>query len=92
MPDLVSGYEVTPDGLTYTMKLRQGVNFHPPLSRALTSADVAASYQYFTTNTKNVNNGVYGPIVDSLTTPDDSTLVSYDTSTSNTPTRRLPSA
>jgi peptide/nickel transport system substrate-binding protein len=75
VPDLVAGYEVTPDGLTYTMKLRQGVNFHPPLSRALTSADVAASYQYFTASPKNVNNGVYAPIVDSLTTPDDSTLV-----------------
>ncbi len=75
VPDLVAGYEVTPDGMTYTMKLRQGVNFHPPLSRPLTAADVAASYQYFTTNAKNVNNGVYAPIVDSLTTPDDSTLV-----------------
>src|SRR5206468_2540184 len=31
IPDLVGGYEVTPDGLTYTMKLRQGVTFHPPL-------------------------------------------------------------
>ncbi len=75
VPDLVAGYEVTPDGLTYTMKLRQGVNFHPPLSRPLTSADVNASYQYFTGSAKNVNNGVYKPIVDSLTTPDDSTLV-----------------
>jgi peptide/nickel transport system substrate-binding protein len=75
VPDLVQGYEITPDGLTYTMKLRQGVNFHAPLSRALTSADVAASYQNFTTNTKNVNSGVYKAIVDSLTTPDDSTLV-----------------
>ncbi|HLZ72360.1 MAG TPA: ABC transporter substrate-binding protein [Dehalococcoidia bacterium] len=75
VPDLVQGYEVSPDGLTYTMKLRQGVNFQPPLSRALTSADVNASYQYFTGSAKNVNNGVYKPIVDSLTTPDDSTLV-----------------
>ncbi|HZQ36689.1 MAG TPA: ABC transporter substrate-binding protein, partial [Dehalococcoidia bacterium] len=75
VPDLVAGYEVTPDGLTYTMKLRQGVNFHPPLSRAITSADVAASYQYFTGSPKNVNNGVYAPIVDSLSTPDDSTLI-----------------
>jgi peptide/nickel transport system substrate-binding protein len=75
VPDLVSGYEISPDGLTYTMKLRQGVLFHPPLSRALTAADVKASFDYFTTSSKNVNNGVYKPIVDSLTIPDDSTLV-----------------
>src|SRR5437763_7773786 len=57
------------------MKLRQGVNFHAPLSRPLTSADVLASYQYFTTSTKNTNAGVYAPIVDSLTAPDERTIV-----------------
>jgi ABC-type transport system substrate-binding protein len=41
----------------------------------LTSADVLASYQYFTTNPKNANANVYKPIVDSLTAPDDFTLV-----------------
>jgi peptide/nickel transport system substrate-binding protein len=75
VPDHVSGYEVTPDGMTYTMKLRPGLTFHPPLNRSFTSADVLASYQYFTTSPKNVNNGVYAPIVDSLTAPDDNTLV-----------------
>ena len=75
VPDHVSGYEVTPDGMTYTMKLRPGLTFHPPLNRPFTSADVLASYQYFTTSPKNVNNGVYAPIVDSLTAPDDNTLV-----------------
>lgn len=75
IPDLASGYEVTPDGLTYTMKLRPGVIFHPPLSRPLTSADVLASYNYFVGNPRNSNNGVYKPIVDSLTAPDDNTLV-----------------
>ncbi|HZQ37585.1 MAG TPA: ABC transporter substrate-binding protein, partial [Dehalococcoidia bacterium] len=32
-------------------------------------------YQYFTTNPKNTNAHVYDPIVDSLTAPDDTTLV-----------------
>jgi peptide/nickel transport system substrate-binding protein len=75
IPDLVSSYQMSPDGLTYTMKLRQGVNFHPPLSRPLTSADVKASWERFTTDAKNTNNNVYEPIVDSFSTPDDSTVV-----------------
>src|SRR5579875_2995714 len=75
VPDHVAGYEITPDGLTYTMKLRQGITFHPPLSRPFTSADVLASYQYFTTNPKNTNSGIFAPIVDSLTAPDDQTIV-----------------
>jgi peptide/nickel transport system substrate-binding protein len=73
--DLVTGYEVTPDGLTYTMKLQQNAMFHPPLNRPLTSADVMATWQRFTTDTKNTNSGVYAPIVDSLTAPDANTIV-----------------
>jgi peptide/nickel transport system substrate-binding protein len=49
--------------------------FHPPLSRPLTSADIMASWQYFTTNVKNANKDVFGPIVDSITAPDDKTIV-----------------
>jgi len=75
VPDLVSSYEVSSDGLIFTMKLRPGVTFHPPLSRALTAADVKASWDYFTTSTANPNRGVYAQIVDSLTTPDAGTLV-----------------
>ena len=72
--DLVESVENS-DPTTYTMKLRQGVMFHPPLSRALTSADILASYKRFTTDAKNTNSGVYAPIVDSLTAPDDNTIV-----------------
>ncbi len=75
VPDLVEKYEISGDGMQYTMHLRQGVMFHPPLNRVLTTADVLASYQYFTTSAKNTNKGVYDPIVDSLTAPDDNTLV-----------------
>jgi peptide/nickel transport system substrate-binding protein len=75
VPDLVSGYEITPDALTYTMKLRQGVNFHPPLSRPLTSDDIKASWDRFTTDAKNTNSNVYQPIVDGVTYPDASTVV-----------------
>ncbi|HLZ70680.1 MAG TPA: ABC transporter substrate-binding protein, partial [Dehalococcoidia bacterium] len=73
--DLVEKYEITSDGMQYTMHLRQGVMYHPPLSRALTAADVLASWDYFNNDPKNTNNTVYKPIVDSLTAPDDNTLV-----------------
>jgi peptide/nickel transport system substrate-binding protein len=72
--DLVTGYEVTPDSLTYTMHLRKDATFHPPLSRPLTSDDVMASWKYFTTNPQNTNSGVYSPIVDTITAPDANTI------------------
>jgi peptide/nickel transport system substrate-binding protein len=75
LPELVGGYEITPDKLTYTMKLRPGVTWHPPLSRPLSTADIMASWQRFTSDVKNVNKDIYSPIVDSLTAPDDQTLV-----------------
>lgn len=75
VPDLAEKYELSPDALQYTLHLRQGVMFHPPLNRALTSADIMASWKYFTTDTKNANKGVFDPIVDSMTTPDDNTVV-----------------
>ncbi|HZQ37324.1 MAG TPA: ABC transporter substrate-binding protein, partial [Dehalococcoidia bacterium] len=75
VPDLVEKYELGSDGTQYTMHLRPGVMFHPPLNRALTSADVLASWDYFNNDPKNTNNTVYKPIVDSLTAPDNNTLV-----------------
>jgi peptide/nickel transport system substrate-binding protein len=41
-PDVVSSWFASPDGLTYTFKLRQDVRFHDGSS--MTSADVKASY------------------------------------------------
>jgi len=73
VPDLVESYESS-DPTTFTMHLRKGVMYHPPLNRALTSADVLSSWDYFNSNPKNSNNTVYKPIVDTLTAPDDFTL------------------
>ncbi len=73
-PDLAQSYE-SPDQLTYNLKLRSDAMFHPPLNRPLTSADAMASWQRFTTDPKNTNGKVFAPIVDSLTAPDDQTLV-----------------
>jgi peptide/nickel transport system substrate-binding protein len=40
--DVATEWKISPDGLTYTFKLRQGIKFHD--GSALTSADVKATY------------------------------------------------
>jgi len=44
MPLLAESYEVSPDKLVYTIKLRQGVKFHT--GQPMTAKDVAYSYNY----------------------------------------------
>ncbi len=46
LPDLADGMpEVSSDGLTYTFRLKPGIEFGPPVSRPVTSADVAYAFQ-----------------------------------------------
>ncbi|MCC7088766.1 MAG: ABC transporter substrate-binding protein [Chloroflexi bacterium] len=47
VPDLIEGYEVPGDGLTYTMKVHPKAMWHPPLSRSVTADDVVFSFERF---------------------------------------------
>src|SRR3989440_3151192 len=42
VPDLAESWTISPDGLAYTLRLRQGVRFHD--GSVMTSRDVKASY------------------------------------------------
>lgn len=42
---LAKSWSVSDDGLTWTVELQQGVQFHAPVSREMTAADVAYSIQ-----------------------------------------------
>lgn len=44
-PDLAETWKVSPDGKQIDFTLRQGVLWHPPVSRELTAADVKFSYE-----------------------------------------------
>ena len=70
---LATSYTSTPDGLTYTFKLRSGVKFAS--GKPLTSADVKFSIQkVIATASLSARKSSFGPI-SSITTPDASTVV-----------------
>ena len=90
VPDLAAGMpEIAEDGRTVTVKLRTGIMFSPPVSRAVTSEDVKyAIERAFTANLQNGyvqtyfsdlegapdKPGPYKP-VPGIRTPDDQTIV-----------------
>lgn len=48
VPDAAASFEVSDDGLTYTVTLRDDVMFHPPLDRAMTADDVVHTWNRMT--------------------------------------------
>ena len=79
-PDLTVGPElaeelptISEDGLTYTFKIRQGVMFHPPVSRPLVAADVVYSYERWRAPESAAASQLSS--VDTIEAPDDATLV-----------------
>jgi peptide/nickel transport system substrate-binding protein len=91
VPDLATDNgQVSSDGLTYTFTLKDGVKFGPPLSRPITSEDVAYAFQRINTKSLVAQYGFYynGTIegmdgtaksadqtISGIETPDDKTIV-----------------
>jgi len=74
-PDLAESWTISPDGLTYTFKLRSGVTFHD--GTPLTSADIKASYDRIRSpkpGTISPRQTLYRDI-SAIETPDDQTVV-----------------
>lgn len=71
-PALAESYTVSPDGLTYTFKLRTGVKFHS--GKAFTSADVKYTFDRWLKNEKSPTRYTIQPIT-SVEAPDPQTVV-----------------
>jgi peptide/nickel transport system substrate-binding protein len=75
VPALAESWEISEDGLTYTFNLRQGVMFHPPVSREFVAEDVKYSFERI------LDPETASPATDdlagvaSIETPDDYTVV-----------------
>jgi peptide/nickel transport system substrate-binding protein len=75
VPSLAESWTVSPDGLTYTFKLRQGVKFHD--GSEMTSRDVKASYDKIVFPPPGVASNRKGQyaVVSSVETPNPATVV-----------------
>jgi len=73
-PDIAEAWTISPDGLTYTLKLRQGVRFHD--GSVLTSRDVKATYDkiiFPPADVISMRKGSYGA-VEAVEAPDPQTI------------------
>src|SRR2546425_5171498 len=73
--DAASEWKISPDALTYTFKIRQGIKFHD--GSALTAADVKATYDKLVfppEGVRSVRQNAYSAVT-SIEAPDPSTLV-----------------
>lgn len=91
VPDLAAAMpQISPDGKTYTFKLRGDVNFGPPVSRPVTSRDIEYAFRRIATKSVNALYGGYyvGTIkglvvgddpghggISGIETPDDQTII-----------------
>ncbi len=70
---LAEHYEVTPDGLRYTFKLRRGVKFHD--GSELTADDVKYTFEWYMNPANTANGAINFKSVDKVETPDKYTVV-----------------
>jgi peptide/nickel transport system substrate-binding protein len=89
-PDLAESLpSVSDDGLTYTVRLRRGVRFGPPVDREVTAADVAYAFRRIATPSVAAQYAFYYEVIEGfreyedgavkriagIATPDDHTIV-----------------
>src|SRR6266496_241474 len=89
-PDLATAMPtISSDGLTYTCKLKSGIKFGPPVSRAITSKDIEYAFerintpplipqywQYYFGTIKGMDGKAKSPTpISGIQTPDDSTII-----------------
>ena len=72
-PQLAESWQVSPDNLTYTIKLRQGVQWHD--GRPLTAEDVKFSFEQVMAKYHPRSQTLYSKLVQSVETPDPYTVV-----------------
>jgi peptide/nickel transport system substrate-binding protein len=72
-PDLAEKWDISADGKTYTFTLRKGVKFHS--GRGLTSADVKYTFDRLVDKTTASPNASLLAPAESVTTPDDNTVM-----------------
>ncbi|HET8985759.1 MAG TPA: ABC transporter substrate-binding protein [Trueperaceae bacterium] len=73
VPALATGWRTSEDGLTWIFTLRQGVLFHD--GTPLTTGDVIAKFERAMNPDSGHTNAAYYAAIDSVTAPDDSTIV-----------------
>jgi len=76
VPDVAESWSVSKDGLTYTFKIRKGIQFHD--GSGLTSKDVKATYDKIIFPPQGVasaRKASYAAVVDKIETPDIYTVV-----------------
>ncbi|HEV2529255.1 MAG TPA: ABC transporter substrate-binding protein [Thermomicrobiales bacterium] len=66
---------ISEDGLTYTITLREGVTWHPPVSRPMTAQDVVYSFQRMQDPATGSNSSSLLETLTSVEAPDDRTVV-----------------
>jgi peptide/nickel transport system substrate-binding protein len=72
-PSLAESWTISPDGKTYTFKMRQGVKFHN--GRAMTSADVVYSFQRIKDPATGTANRSQFDVISEIQAPDPATVV-----------------